>query len=148
MVRPGLPAHVTILYPFLLVTELTGDIERAVGDIAAATPVTDVHLTELVTAPGFVAAAAPALQPVADAVCARWPDVRPYGGRFGPRPATHLTVAMSAKDAEIAQVSAEVRRWLPVHDRADALHLVILTEHGWRRRLTAPFNAGVGMSSR
>ncbi|MEC3980713.1 2'-5' RNA ligase family protein [Amycolatopsis sp. H20-H5] len=139
LVRPGLVAQVTALYPFLPAAELTADVEQAVLELAATTPVTEVALTELVGSPGFLAAAAPALQPLADAACARWPHVPPYGGRFGPRPRAHLTVAMGANEDELARAAVLARARLPLTARADALHLVVLTGDGWRLRLAFPF---------
>ncbi|MGW5746609.1 2'-5' RNA ligase family protein [Amycolatopsis sp. NPDC003861] len=139
LVRPGLHAHVTALYPFLPDASLTDAVLAEVRSLAAAVSPPDVKLAELVVAPGFVALAAPDLQAVADAVCARWPSVLPYGGRFGPRPAAHLTVAMGGSDEALAQVAEGVRPLLPLTDRADGLQLVALTERGWELRLEAPF---------
>ncbi|GAA3579994.1 2'-5' RNA ligase family protein [Amycolatopsis ultiminotia] len=138
LVRPGLPPHVTALYPFLPAAQLTEAVDEAVRAVAAAHQPVDVRLTEPVTAPGFVAAAAPALQPLADAVCERWPDVPPYGGRFGPRPPVHLTIAMGGTDEQRATVTERAAAALPVTDRAEKLHLVVLTEQGWQLRLSAP----------
>jgi hypothetical protein len=138
LVRPGLPAHVTALYPFLPAAALTDDVTDAVRAVVAAASPVDVPLTELVVAPGFAAIPAPALQPIADAICARWPEVRPYGGRFGPNPGAHLTVAMGGTDAELEEVAAEARPLLPLSARAEEMHLVALTE-GWETRLTARF---------
>ncbi|MEU4248772.1 2'-5' RNA ligase family protein [Amycolatopsis sp. NPDC026612] len=139
LVRPGLPAHVTALYPFLPDSSLTDDVFAAVRSLAAGFPPPDVRLTELVTTPGFVALAAPGLQAVSDAICARWPEIPPYGGRFGPRPVAHLTVAMGGSPDALERVAREVRPLLPVADRAEALQLVALTERGWEPRLEAPF---------
>ncbi|MET8998146.1 2'-5' RNA ligase family protein [Amycolatopsis sp. NPDC004169] len=139
LVRPGLPAHVTALYPFLPDESLTGQVLAEVRSLAAGVAPVDVRLAELVVAPGFVALAAPELQAVADAVCARWPEVLPYGGRFGPRPAAHLTVAMGGSAETLERAAVEVRPLLPIEARAEALQLVALTERGWEPRLEAPF---------
>lgn len=139
LVRPGLPAHVTALYPFLPDGAVTGEVLTAVRSLAAGFPPPEVRLTELVVTPGFVALAAPGLQAVADAVCARWPEVLPYGGRFGPRPVAHLTVAMGGTQETLERVAEEVRPLLPLADRARALQLVALTDRGWEPRLDAPF---------
>ncbi|RSD07492.1 2'-5' RNA ligase family protein [Amycolatopsis eburnea] len=139
LVRPGLPAHVTALYPFLPDAELTGQVLDAARELAATFAPTDVPLTEFVTAPGFAAIPAPALQPITDAVCNRWPSVQPYGGRFGPRPGAHVTVAMGGEAEVLERVAAEVRPLLPVRDRAVELQLVALTDRGWEPRLSAPF---------
>lgn len=138
LVRPGLPPHVTALYPFLPATDLTDEADAAVTALAAAHEAVDVALADLVVAPGFVAVAAPALQPLADAACDRWPGVRPYGGRFGPHPPAHVTVAMGGSDEQNTEVARRVEQLLPLTARAEALHLVVLTEQGWQLRLTAP----------
>lgn len=138
LVRPGLPAHVTALYPFVPDGAL-GDADlAAIRSLAADFAPVDVQLSDFVTAPGFAAIPAPELQEVTDAVCARWPDVPPYGGRFGPRPAAHLTVAMGGSADTLEQVGREVRPLLPVADRAGTLQLVALTGRGWEPRLAAP----------
>ncbi|MCR6482473.1 2'-5' RNA ligase family protein [Amycolatopsis sp. OK19-0408] len=139
LVRPGLPAHVTALYPFLPDRSLSDEVLAAVRSLAAGLAPVSVPLAELMVAPGFAAVPTPSLQAIADAVCARWPDVLPYGGRFGPRPVAHLTVAMGGSDEQLEQVAAEVRPLLPLADRAEALQLVALTENGWEPRLQVPF---------
>lgn len=139
LVRPGLPAHVTALYPFLPDALVTSSVLDAVRSLASAVPVTDVRLDEFLSTPGFAALPAPALQPVTDAVCDRWPEIAPYGGRFGPRPPAHVTVAMGGDDETLSRVGAQVRPLLPLTGRATALQLVALTDHGWEPRLDAPF---------
>jgi hypothetical protein len=148
LVRPGLIPHVSALYPFLPAAELTGAVEQEVRELAAEHPPPDVELTEILITPGFAAAPAPAVQAIADAASARWPHLRPYGGKFGPRPVAHVTVAMGGTDAELARVAAGVRPLLPVRERAEMLHLVELTETGWRLRLSAPFGAPAGTTAR
>ncbi len=138
LVRPGLPPHVTALYPFLPAERLTERTDADVTQLAASFPATEVQLTDLVLAPGFVAAAAPALQPLADAVCDHWPDVPPYGGRFGAHPPAHLTIALGGTDDQRAEVAERARAALPLVAKADTLHLVVLTEKGWQLRLSAP----------
>ena len=139
LVRPGLPAHVTALYPFLPDGELTGEVATVVRELAAAVPPAEVRLTGFLTTSGFAAIPVPSLQPVTDAVCARWPEVPPYGGRFGARPPAQVTIAMGGEDETLERVAREVRPLLPMTGRAEALQLVALTEDGWVPRLEAPF---------
>ena len=137
LVRPGLPPHVTALYPFLPADRLTEQTDADVRRLAAGSSRTEVPLTDLVVAPGFVAVAAPALQPLADAVCDHWPDAPPYGGRFGPHPPAHLTVALGGTDEQRAEVADKARAALPLTVVAETLHLVVLTEQGWQLRVSA-----------
>ncbi|MFG2298286.1 2'-5' RNA ligase family protein [Streptomyces sp. NPDC048603] len=139
LVRRGVPAHVSLLYPFVPAHALTGEDEEGVRSLAASFPAADLLLEEVVTASGFVAVSVPGLQPIADAFHAQWPGVRPYGGRFGARPAAHVTVALGADDPTAAtRVRAAVGSLLPLRTRAAAVQLVVLTEEGWRPRFTAP----------
>jgi hypothetical protein len=138
VVRPGLPAHVTALYPFLPDDSVTPSVLAAVRSLASALAPASVRLAELLTTPGFVALQAPSLQPITDAVCDRWPEVAPYGGRFGPRPPAHVTVAMGGDEETLSRVGDEVRPLLPLTAHATSLQLVALTEHGWEPRLDAP----------
>ncbi|MFE6906610.1 2'-5' RNA ligase family protein [Streptomyces erythrochromogenes] len=142
LVRHGVPAHVSLLYPFVPEPALTGQDEDGVRSLAASFPAPGLLLEDVVTAPGFVAVPVPELQPVVDAFHARWPGLRPYGGRFGARPAAHVTVAMGADDpATAARVRTAVGSLLPLRTRAAAVRLVVLTQGGWRPRLTAPLGA-------
>ncbi|ARE73388.1 hypothetical protein B6R96_05125 [Streptomyces sp. Sge12] len=145
LVRHGVPAHVSLLYPFVPEPALTGRDERSVRTLAARFPAADLVLEELVTASGFVGVTVAELQPIVDAFRARWPGLRPYGGRFGAEPAAHVTVAMGADDpAASAHVRAAVGSLLPLRTRAAAVQLVVLTEEGWRPRLTAPLGVPDG----
>ncbi|MGO4458967.1 2'-5' RNA ligase family protein [Streptomyces sp. M-16] len=139
LVRRGVPVHVSLLYPFVPEPALTGRDEEGVRSLASSFPAADLLLDEVVTASGFVAVTVPELQPVVDAFRARWPGLRPYGGRFGARPAAHVTVAMGADDpAAAARVRGAIDSLLPLRTRAAAVQLVALTEEGWRPRLSVP----------
>ncbi|MEU9166080.1 2'-5' RNA ligase family protein [Streptomyces sp. NPDC048424] len=145
LVRHGVPAHVSLLYPFVPEAALTGQDEKGVRSLAASFPAADLVLEELVTASGFVGVAVPQLQPIVDAFRDQWPGVRPYRGRFGARPAAHVTVAMGADDPTVsARVRAAVGSLLPLRTRAAAVQLVVLTEEGWRPRFTAPLGSPDG----
>ncbi|HEY3506056.1 MAG TPA: 2'-5' RNA ligase family protein [Actinocatenispora sp.] len=136
-VRPGVGAHVTVLYPFVPVAEAEG----AVRALAASYRPVPLTLGDVVTRDGFAAVPVPELQPLVDAALARWPQVRPYGGRFGANPPAHLTLAMGATDAELDRLRSAVAPLFPIRARVEALHLVERTGGGWRPRLAAPFPA-------
>ncbi|MGW0752939.1 2'-5' RNA ligase family protein [Streptomyces sp. NPDC002587] len=139
LVRRGVPAHVSLLYPFVPEPALTDQDEKDVRSLAASFPAADLLLEEVMTASGFVAVTVPGLQPIVDAFRAQWPGLRPYRGRFGARPAAHVTVAMGADTpAATARVRAAIGTLLPLHTRAAAVQLVVLTEEGWQSRFTVP----------
>lgn len=139
LVRRGVPAHVSLLYPFVPESALTDQDEKDVRSLAASFPAADLLLEEVVTEPGFVAVTVPELQPIVDAFRAQWPGVRPYGGRFAARRAAHVTVSMGADNpTTAARVRAAIGSLLPLRTRATALQLVVLTEEGWKLRFTVP----------
>lgn len=145
LVRRGVPAHASLLYPFVPESALTGEDEKSVRCLAACFPAADLLLEEIVTAPGFVAVTVPQLQPIVDAFRAHWPGLRPYGGRFGVQPTAHVTVAMGADNpTAAAYVRAAISRLLPLRTRATAVQLVVLTEEGWQPRLTVPLGVPDG----
>ncbi|MFF3013454.1 2'-5' RNA ligase family protein [Streptomyces sp. NPDC057939] len=138
LVRTGLPAHATVLYPFVPTADLDDDAERAVRRLAGSLPSVDLLLRRLVTEPGFVAVEATELDPVIRAFRDEWPRVRPYGGRFGESPGAHVTLALGCDEAQARCVRDRVGELLPLRARAEAVHLVALTDRGWRRRVSAP----------
>ncbi|WP_163507290.1 2'-5' RNA ligase family protein [Fodinicola acaciae] len=133
LVRPGLPAHVTVLYPFLPAADLTG--------LPSVVP--PAVLADAVVIGAMAAVPVPALQPYVDALRARWPEILPYDGRFGANPPAHLTLAMGSDPVELAVVADAVRPLLPMRTRADAVHLVEATGSGWRIRTTVPLDFGL-----
>ena len=139
LVRTGLPAHVTVMYPFVPVADLGDDTEREFHRLAGSIPSVDLLLRRLVTAPGFVAVETAELAPTVAAFRNAWPDLRPYGGRFGESPTAHVTVALGCDEAEARCVGDRVRELLPLPARAEAAHLVALTDRGWQRRASARF---------
>jgi hypothetical protein len=46
---------------------------------------------------------------------------------------------MGGSEDALERVAGEVRPLLPLADRAEALHLLALTDRGWEPRLEAPF---------
>ncbi|MBB5895079.1 2'-5' RNA ligase family protein [Kutzneria kofuensis] len=99
VVRPGDTGHVTMLYPFTDVAP--AELAAVADDIE---PV-DVVLDRVVREPGFVALTADALGPLTAKIRGHWPEVVPYGGRFGPTPPAHLTLAMGVAEEEAADIA-------------------------------------------
>lgn len=111
-VREGDTGHVTMLYPFV-----PAAADKLAAVAAELAPI-DVLLDRVVREPGFVALTADALAPLTTAVRRHWPEVAPYGGRFGPSPEAHLTLAMGVDEATGATIAALAA---PVPARLDQL---------------------------
>ena len=115
VVREGDTGHVTMLYPFTAATP------EKLAEVADSLAPVDVVLDRVVQEPGFVALTSTALAPLTAQVRRHWPEVVPYGGRFGPSPEAHLTLAMGVTDTDAATIVALVA---PVPARLDQLWLL------------------------
>src|SRR5436309_11164707 len=82
-VRTGLPAHVTLLYPFVSAAALDSDGVPWLREFAAAQPPVELEFTEVVHTADFVYLPAAPLGPLVRAARDRWPALAPYAGRFG-----------------------------------------------------------------
>jgi hypothetical protein len=127
----GVPAHVTVLYPFRSVLD-EGDA-AAVGELAAAVPAFDVTFATLARFPGDVVYLAPdpaePFRLLTAAAIASFPDCPPYGGTISD-PVPHLTVADGVDDATADALDAEVRLGLPITCRVEQLTLMAGNANG------------------
>ncbi|MEU9598535.1 2'-5' RNA ligase family protein [Streptomyces sp. NPDC048109] len=130
-VRPGVPAHAALLYPWLPADEVGEPELRRLRAALPAGPI-PVRLSEVARTGGFVGVPVPGLSQVADSVRTAFPAQVPYGGRFGPRPPVHVTVALDAAPGAAAVIARRTAAALPVTTVISALHVVGLTPTGWR----------------
>lgn len=128
----GVPAHVTVLFPFLPYDAVDAGVRDEVARIAASVPAFDVKFTRYRRWP-----AVGWLEPAPDqpfraltaAVAGRWPDHQPYGGEFD-EPVPHLTVA-EGDDPVLDLAEREVAPGLPVTARVERLDLIAFDGAHW-----------------
>jgi 2'-5' RNA ligase len=135
----GMPAHVTLLVPFLREEHLTDDVIAGLRDLCGAMPVLDVVFRRLGRFPSvlYLDPEPPGeLRALTLAIAARW-DTPPYGGAF-PDVVPHLTVADGADDEARAVAEAAVSRGLPLTTRLAEAWLVVFGER-WEVRERLPF---------
>lgn len=138
----GVPAHVSILFPFLRRRALTADALGRIADAAAAVSPFTVrfrrtgrfeHTVFLVPEPALPFAE------LTRQIHERFPDCPPYRGAHGTVLSPHLTVLTCADESALAKTEQEVRRSLPLRSRIRELWLMVEDEHGgWRRHRTFP----------
>ncbi len=137
----GVPAHLTVLFPFLPPALLPAAHPRLAALFAECAPF-DYALAALGRFPGVLylapAPAAP-FQALTRRVAAAFPDYPPYGGKF-PDIIPHLTVAELADPARLEQVAARFQAacgaQLPLALRAGAVVLLDHNEGVWRANAT------------
>lgn len=123
----GVPAHVTILFPFVPARELD---DRLLGDLHALFAGASAFAFVLRATrrfPGVLYLAPEPAEPFAgltETVSAAYPAYPPYGGQFGAI-VPHLTVA-EGEDALLDRAEANVGRSLPI--KATACEVLLLEE--------------------
>jgi hypothetical protein len=136
-----LPAHVSLLYPFLPVEQLDEHVTESLARIFETCIPFDLSFVHCVQKSGFLfLPPEPVIEcrRLASALRRQWPDLVPYGGRFGPDPDPHLTIAMCADEARAASIQAETQDRLPVAARMEHAWLVAF-EDQWTVRRTFAF---------
>ncbi|MEV0528779.1 2'-5' RNA ligase family protein [Streptomyces sp. NPDC050439] len=136
VVRPGVPAHATLLYPWLSAEEIgPSDLERLRAVLVRAAPDggrIPLRLTEAERAGAFVGVPVPELRSLATAVREAYPDQVPYGGQFGQDPPVHVTVSLDATDHTAADIAHRVTGRLPITTEVSTVHVVALSPDGWQ----------------
>ena len=138
----GVPAHVTILYPFVDGSELTPAVRERVAAIAGGFRAFEVTFASAARWPGVVY-----LEPrpscavhrrLIDVCAAAFPEHPPYAGTID-EVIPHLTVA-ETDSGPLDEILAEARLAVPFKATADALEVLAEGADGrWRRRWRLPF---------
>ncbi|MEB2344129.1 MAG: 2'-5' RNA ligase family protein [Deltaproteobacteria bacterium] len=133
----GLPAHITVLYPFRHPDSLSSELLR---DLQALFRGHRRFSFSLAGACGFPGVVYLAPQPVApfDALmrdaASRFPDTPPYGGMFA-HPVPHLTVAQDPPARCLLEVTSQFLRAagakLPLQCMADEVALAVKRAGRW-----------------
>ena len=138
----GVPAHITILYPFVPVADLTPGTRHELVDLARNVPQFEITFRRVDRFPEVVYLAPEPVAPITslmDRVVARYPAYPPYGGTIEVV-IPHLTVTEAAPDqAPLDEIAVEAQRALPFRHRATAIELLVEAENGrWHRRWSMP----------
>ena len=135
------PAHVTVLYPFLHPRRVTPRVHEVLARAAATVAAFDYRLDRVGRFPGVVYLAPDVTGPFAEllsAVRASWPRLLPYGGSFSTF-VPHVTVSEGVEPVGLA---AELEATLPVPARAGELVLIEQDRRGhWVTTGTFPLGS-------
>jgi 2'-5' RNA ligase len=143
----GVPAHVTLLYPFMPPSELNDDVRSRIEAIIAAEPSFTFVLGAVRRWPTVVY-----LEPVpgdpfrrlTKALSSEFPDFPPYEG-VHPDVIPHLTVAADAPDDYYAAAEHALPAFLPIRDVAREAWLIGHTpEQPWHTLWRLPLGRPAG----
>ncbi len=122
----GVPAHVTLIYPFMPVELLTDDVRRSVAQIIAAEPVFPLTFAAVGRWPNvvyLVPAPAEPFRRLTLALAAAFPDYPPYEGAH-PDVVPHMTIAQDVADDYYAAAQHALPAMLPLRDVAREAWLI------------------------
>jgi 2'-5' RNA ligase len=132
----GVPAHLTLLYPFVDPAGLTPVVRRSLADVARHHPPFDYALRRMASWPDTVYVEVAPRGPfvrLQRELQAAFPDFPIYGRQASFEFVPHVTIAegAAAADADIERDSAW--RALPRRGRADAIEVIATGDDGrWR----------------
>jgi 2'-5' RNA ligase len=143
----GMPAHITLLYPFKHPDEVGDSLAEELSLIFALHRSFRFFLVGIDRFPGVLYLAPEPAAPFQDltrAIGERYPDTPPYGGAY-PEVVPHLTVAYAAGAEELCAIEEELRRAaaavLPIEARAHEIWLVEKRDGLWHRHTSFPLGS-------
>ena len=144
----GVPAHVTVLYPFLPPDQIDDDVLAALHDVIAEVPCFDVTLTHVDWFADTVVWLAPqpdlSFRRLTAAVWQRFPEAPPYAGAH-PQTVPHLTIGHDAPLPLLKQAATAVTAHLPITAAINAVHLIAGTANHGSWPTLARFALGAGL---
>ncbi len=143
----GIPAHVTVVYPFLPAQTISSDVIQSLSELFAGLLQFHAEFSEIRRFPGVLYFA-----PIEDApfrrlterVVERYPEAPPYGGQF-PQIVPHLTIAHVEDQVRLDDIAAQfavaAKGKIPV--RAVVRDVVLIEEANgtWRTKVRFPLKA-------
>jgi hypothetical protein len=138
----GVPAHVTVLYPWIPFDQLTEADRSAVAGVVAGMRPLELTFASLGRFPGVLwldPRPAEPIRALIRAVARRWPDYQPYGGEYGDEPVPHLTISDTKDLDELGHIVADVESALPLRSRVAELSLLVRRADYWELEQMFPF---------
>jgi hypothetical protein len=133
----GVPAHVTLLFPWVPANQLDDATEKRLAQVLGKTEPFDATFARTARFPGVLYVEpepSERFSALTNAVVAEWPEHPPYEGEHE-TVIPHLTVAESEDDELLEEIRAAVEPQLPFRTRVAEAELFEEDAAGrWRRR--------------
>ena len=136
----GIPAHVTVLYPFVPPDLLTDEILATLRELFLEVPTFNASFAKTMQFPDGLYLEPIPVEPfrrLTKLVFKRFPETPPYGGEFD-EIIPHLTVVKVQDTRRLKTLTAKfqqaARVYLPIHARVDTISLVENASGIWQVR--------------
>ncbi|MET8132398.1 2'-5' RNA ligase family protein [Streptomyces sp. NPDC005251] len=134
--RAAVPAHVTVLFPFLHESRLDGDTLAAIDGVIGRHRPFEVRFERCGRFQGILYLAPEPGTPfrrITEAIVRRWPEIPPFGGQFDDI-VPHLTIVQGQDDAVLDEAEADLRGRLPITARVSSVDLIVHDGSQWQQR--------------
>jgi 2'-5' RNA ligase len=146
----GLPAHVTVLYPFKRPAEITPEVVESLGELLSGEASFNAQFTEFRRFPDVLYLSpepVKSFRHLTEIVAERFPETPPYGGRFA-EIIPHLSVAHASDPNLLSEIASDFERASRVHLPIRALVKEILLmdnlNQNWQTRHRFVLKPGTG----
>ncbi|MFF3673743.1 2'-5' RNA ligase family protein [Streptomyces sp. NPDC002120] len=134
--QAGVPAHVTVLFPFLDESRMDALVYSALVDVLGSHQAFDLRFERCGRFPEvlhLVPEPDTQLRQLTKAIADRWPEAPPYGGRFA-EIVPHLTIAQGQEDAVLGEIEADLAGRLPFTSHVASVVLMVHDGVKWQER--------------
>jgi 2'-5' RNA ligase len=142
--RDGVPAHVTVLYPFMPPDDIS---EHVIEELRTLFGNIDAFEFALVTAdrfPGILYLVPEPAEPflsLVERVYDRWPEFPPYAGEIDlDRIVPHVTVTDGAPIEAMEKAAADIAEQLPIETQATEVWLMTRFTTRWNTKAKFPLS--------
>lgn len=138
--RAGVPAHVTVLFPFLDESRIDALVHAALANVLGRHPAFDLRFERCGRFPGvlhLVPEPDTRLRQLTEAIANRWPEAPPYGGRFA-EIVPHLTIAQGQEGPVLEEIEADLAVRLPFTSHVSSVELIVHDGTKWQERASFP----------
>jgi 2'-5' RNA ligase len=136
----GVPAHITILYPFKPPSEITPEVVQILSELFGAEMLFDVTFSRTGRFPEvlyFSPEPVETFQNLTQKVAGQFPDTPPYGGQFS-EVIPHLTIAHVSDSEQLQEIEVAVdnaiKDHLPIRAQAKEVFLMDNESSTWQVR--------------
>lgn len=145
----GIPAHITLLFPFKNPQEITEEVLGKLRNIFIDVNPFSFTLESVHTFPNVIFLEPNPRDPfirLTEAIEKNFPENPPYEGKY-PSINPHTTIAQLSDDQEInvikRNISKDINKFLPIQSRATEAWIMVEGENGnWHKKATFTFESG------